>query len=86
MNTAFDVLVIILSSLLAVFLVIAIMAAVLIYKLVKKVRRVVEKGEHLIDSAESAAEMFKTAAAPAGMMRSLFNIIDVVTKHKRKGE
>jgi len=86
MNTAFDVLVIILSSLLGIFLIIAIITSVLIYKLVKSVRRVVAKGEHFVDSAEAAAEMFKSAAAPAGAMRSLFNIIEVVTKHKKKGD
>lgn len=85
MNTTFDVLVIVLSCLLGLFLILSIVVAVLVIKLVRSVRRIVAKGEHLVDNAESAAEMFRNAAAPASLMRSVMSIIDAVTKHKKKG-
>jgi hypothetical protein len=86
MDTAFNVLVIILSITLAIFLTLAIIATVAIIKLVQSVRRIASKGEHVIDSAESAAEMFKNAAGPLSAMRAITNIIETVTKHKNKGD
>ena len=83
MNTTFDVLVIILSVLLGIFLILSIVAAALIIKVVKGVKRIVEKGEQVVDSAEAAAEMFKRAAGPLSFLKTLTNIVDTVSKHNR---
>lgn len=86
MNTAFDILVIILSSFLGIFLILSIILLVMAIKIVRSVKRVVEKGEQVIDSAEAAAEMFKKAAGPLGILRTLTNIVETVSKHKRGKE
>lgn len=80
MNTTFDVLVIVLSSLLAIFLIIAIACIVLVYKLLKALRRVAEKGEHLVDSAEELGETLKRNANVVSIVKSLAGL---VSKHKR---
>ncbi|MFA5003906.1 MAG: hypothetical protein WC498_01345 [Candidatus Saccharimonadales bacterium] len=84
MNTAFDILVIALSSLLGIFLILSIIVAIMAIKIVRSIRRVVAKGEQVIDSAEVAAEMFKKAAGPLGILHTLTNIVETVTKHKHK--
>jgi hypothetical protein len=84
MNTTFDVLVIVLSSLLAIFLVICIVAAALVLKLVKSLRLVVAKGEHLVDSAEELGETFKRNAGAVGMLRMIMKFMNTVNKAKRR--
>ena len=60
--TAYEILVIILSSLLAIFLVLSIAVAVLIIKLVKKIQAVADKAAQAVDSVEDFAESIKHAA------------------------
>ena len=86
MNTAFDVLVIILSSLLGLFLILSIIVIIFIIKLVSSIKRVVAKGEQVVDSAEAAAEMFKKASGPLGLLRTISNIVETVAKHKHRKE
>lgn len=86
MNTTFDVLVIVLSVLLALFLSLAIASAIAIFKVVKAVQRIVAKAEQMVDSAEAAAILFKRAAEPVSTIRALTNIIESITKHKKKGD
>ena len=83
MNTTFDILVIVLSSLLGIFLILSIVIGVMILKVVKSVQRVVAKGEQVIDSAEAAAEMFKKVGGPLSAFRTVASIIETVTKHKK---
>lgn len=84
MNTTFDVLVIILSCLLGIFLIIAIISAVLALKLVKSLRLIVAKGEHLVDSAEELGETLKQNAGAVGMVRMLLKFMKTVNKAKRR--
>lgn len=84
MNTWFEILVIVLACLLGVFLILSIVVSVLAIKVVGSIRRIVAKGEQVIDSAEAAAEMFKKAAGPLGVLRTLTNIVETVVKHKRR--
>lgn len=69
MEQAFNILVVILSSLLAIFLIIAIIVGVLVYKLVKSVRQVVDKGEHLVASAGEFTDTFRRNATAAGLAK-----------------
>ena len=86
MNTTFDILVIILSVLLAIYLTLSIIAIVAIYRLVQAARRVVAKGEHMVESAEEAAAIFKNFAGPMTTFKAFANIIEAITKHKKKGD
>jgi hypothetical protein len=85
MDTATQILVIIVSSLLSLMLLLAIVLIVVVLRFVARVRRIVEKAEHVIDNAESAATMFTRAAGPIGLLKTIANIIDSVNKH-RKGK
>lgn len=76
MNTTFDVLVIVLSCLLGLFLLLSIISAVLVLKLIKSLRSVVAKGEHLVDSAEELGEVLKRNAGAVGMVRMLMKLIN----------
>jgi hypothetical protein len=80
---AFEILVVILSITLAIFLVLAITIAVLVIKLVQSLRLVVAKGEHLVDSAEEIGETIRRNAGAVGLARVLMNIMNAVNKAKK---
>lgn len=84
MTTTFDVLVIVLGCLLGLFLILSIVAAALTIKVVSSIKRIVDKGEQVVDSAEAAAEMFKRAAGPFGALRSLLHVVETVKRKRGK--
>lgn len=79
------VLVVILSSALALFLLLAIVATVKIIQILNHLKSITEKAEHLADTAESVGEFFRYTAGPAAVAKFLSNITDTVFKH-RKGK
>ncbi len=80
MNTAFDIIVIILSSVLFIFLVLAICVTIMVLKLVKALRGIVAKGEQLVDSAEAIGEVLKRNAGAAGILRMLMQFVSSFKK------
>lgn len=84
MSTTFDILVIVLSVLLGLFLILAIIAISAILKIASSLKRIVARGEQVIESAESAAAMFKQAAGPLGAVKMLTHLVDTIVKAKRK--
>lgn len=86
MNTAAEVLVIIVSSVLAVFLIVLIVALVQGIKILKQVKRVVGRAENVADSMEAAASAFERTASPLAMLKIIGNIVDQASRiRKRKG-
>lgn len=86
MNTASEVLVIIVSSVLAIFLVALIVALVYVVKILKQIRRVTERAENVADSVEAAAGTFEKAASPLAILKLIGNIVEQTTRiRKRKG-
>jgi phosphate uptake regulator len=85
MDTATQILVIIVSSLLSITLILAIALLIAVLKLVKNIRRIADKAEQVIENAESAASMFTKAAGPLTFLKTIANIVDSVNKH-RKGK
>lgn len=83
MNT-YDILVITLSCLLALFLVLSIIGTVLIIKLVKSLRRIAAKGESLVDSAEALGETLKRNAGAAGILRMVMEFVSSLNKSKKE--
>lgn len=79
MNTAFDVIAIILSSFLFIFLVLSTVAIVTVLKLVKSLRSVVAKGEHIVDNAE---ELTDTLRRNAGAVNLLKLVMQFMNKRK----
>lgn len=91
MNGYEQVLVVLLSSALAVFLILGIVLLVLLIKVVCSVKRVTEKAEHFADKAEAAAEFFQHAAGPMALGRAFTTIFETVThrgssKQGKKGK
>jgi len=82
MNTTFDILVIVLSCLLALFLILSIIAISLVLKLLKSLRLVVAKGEHLVDSAEALGEALRQNAGAVGMVRMLLKFVTTLANKK----
>lgn len=80
MENAQEILVIIVSSVLTLFLLISIVLLILIIKLVLSVKRVVNKAEQLADKAEALGEFVQHATTPIMVGRILTNVFDKFTK------
>jgi len=81
METSQDILVIILATALAVLLVLAIVVAVLIVKLLQGVKRITDKAEHVIETAEHVGEAFSNASGSLALFKIVRNVAEMVTKH-----
>ena len=86
MDTATQILVIITSSVLVVFLILAIIATVYFIKLMKVVRQIAEHAENVAESMQSAADTFKKTATPLAFLKVLGNIVEHASRARRKGE
>ena len=75
MNTAFDVIVIILSVTLFIFLVLSIIVLSLVYKLVSQLRVIVAKGEHIVDNAEELADTLRRNAGAVSIVKLLMKFM-----------
>lgn len=83
-SNAYEVLVLILATTLAVFLILAIIAAVKVNQILDQVKRVTDKAERFADKAESVGEFFATATAPSAIGSLIANLSDVMKKRKGK--
>lgn len=77
LSTAQQILVIFLSTTLAILLVLSIVIAAMIIRLLKTLRLMVDKAERLVESAEAVGAVIKNAAGPLGLFRLLHGIIDM---------
>lgn len=80
MDTAFNVIVIILSSFLFIFLVLSITVLIMVMKLVSSLRKVAQKGENLVDSMEDLSDSLRRNAGAVGMLRMLMQFINKKAK------
>lgn len=83
MEQSFDILVIILSTLLAVFLIIAITVSVMVFKLIRAVRQVVDRGEQFVAEAEEIGQTLKRNATAAGLASLLVKQVAKAVKTKK---
>jgi hypothetical protein len=79
-STAEEILVIILSTALAVFLILGIMALVALNRILKSIRRITDKAERIADNAEQISEFFQKTAGPAAIAKLLSNIVSSIKK------
>jgi hypothetical protein len=82
LNTAEQFLVILLSSALAVFLIIGIIVLVRMLTLLKTLQFIADKAEHVVESAEAAADVIKNASGPFGVFALLRGLVDMAMQHK----
>jgi uncharacterized protein YpmB len=83
-STSFEILVIILSVMLAIFLSLSIAVMVMIVKLIKQIRGIVEKAEHIADKADNITSFFENTATPVAIARLLGNITEVIKGKNKK--
>jgi hypothetical protein len=84
MNTAEHVLLIILSGALALLIVLSIVAIVFVIKLIQSVRRIANKAEGVVASAESIASTMKHTATPIGIFNVVKSVVRMAQKAKSK--
>ncbi len=82
--TSYDILVIILSVLLATFLLLSVVATIYIVKLTKNLKEISDKAKELVDDASSVAATMKKAAAPTVVAKFVAEqISNAVKKHAK---
>ncbi len=84
---AFEILVIILSSVLTVFLVLSIVFLVICIKIAKHVKAIINKAEAVMDDVESVSDFFKKSAMPVAIGKLVGNLINTFSKnHDKQGK
>ncbi len=83
---SYDILVIILSITLAIFLVVAIILAIGLIKLVKDVRKITAKAGEIVDDVEAVSGFFRKAAGPVAITSLINNIVTTVADFNKKGK
>jgi hypothetical protein len=73
---AFEVLVVILSVVLSIFLLVAIIFTVYLIRIARRVHEISEKARAAASSMEAAAHIFKKTAGPAVFSRIVANIVE----------
>ncbi len=81
LGTAQQILVVVLASALAIFLILSIAAVVLIIRLLATLRMVADKAERIVESVESVGDIFRKTAGPLGIFRFIKGIVDMVHNH-----
>lgn len=85
-NNAYEVLVLILATTLAVFLILAIIAAVKLNQILNQVKGITDKAERFADKAESVGEFLSSVTAPTLIGTMIAHMSDGVKKRKGKRE
>lgn len=84
METATEILVIITSSVLVLFLLLAIVGAVQLILLVRQIRHIIKRAESVAETVEAASEAFGKAAVPAAIGKVVGSFLQGLTKDKRR--
>jgi len=82
LSTAQQILVVILSTALAVLLLLAVVIAILTIRLLMTLQIVADKAEKVVESAEAVGHVIKNVAGPVGVLRFARSVFEVVSKHK----
>ncbi len=89
MENAQEILVVFLSTALAIFLLLSIILLVICIKIANHIKRISEKAELITDKAENIAEFVSKAATPLAMGKIITSITEVFRgrtgKKKRRG-
>jgi hypothetical protein len=86
LSTTQQILLVILGSALAVFLVLAIVVIILVIRLLATIKLITTKAEKLIESAEAVGQVFKKASGPVGIFNVIKGAFDMVQQHKRSNK
>lgn len=83
---AFEILVVILSIVLAILLVASIVLVVGVTKLVNQIRELTKKAEEIVDDVEVVSGFFRKSAGPVAITGLISNILKTVKELKHKKE
>ena len=86
MDAATQVLVIIVSSTLTIFLVVSIVVAVKLIQVLNHVKELTAKAEKLADTAEAVGDFFQKTAGPAAVAKLIGNVAHSFKHRKNKGD
>ncbi len=82
MSTAAEVLLIVVSATLSVFLIVFIVALGYVIKVMRRVKKMAERAEHVADAVEAAADSVRHTAAPIAAVRLIAKIISKANRRK----
>lgn len=74
MNNWFEALVIILSIMLALFLLLGIIILIKFLQMVRQIKRITDHAEEVVDKAENIADFFKHSSGPMAVIKIIGNI------------
>lgn len=77
-----EILVIINSVVLVVFLLVAIIAAIKLVVVLRQIQRIVRKAEDAADTVESVGKAIKEAVVPLGTAKIISSIFEQITRQK----
>lgn len=86
MENAETILVIILSSFLAIFLLLSIVAIIKAIQVLNHLKHIAESAETIADKAEAVGDFFSKTAGPVAIANFLASIAAVVSKKKSKNK
>ena len=80
----YEVIVIILSFFLAVFLLLGIVIFVKVVQIINVVKRIIDHAEQMADRAEHITAFFEKTATPVALVKLVSNISDAILKKGKK--
>lgn len=84
MNNWFESLVIILSVMLALFLLLGIVILVKFIQIINQIKRITDHAENVVDKAEDIADFFKKSSGPMAVIKIVGNLSE--TFHEAAGK
>jgi len=87
MNTAEQIILLILAGAFTVFLVLATMAVIALLRLVKTIQIIADKAEKFVDSAEAVGAMVGNTVGKLSLLNFVHSVLDMVhSKQGKKGD
>jgi predicted PurR-regulated permease PerM len=81
-NSALEILVIILSAALAIFLILAIYLTVRIIQVINHIKKITEHAEQVADRADHISDFFAKTATPVAIAKLIANLSDIIQKKR----
>jgi uncharacterized metal-binding protein len=86
LSTAQQALVVILSTALAIFLILSIIIAAMVIQLLTTLRKLADRAEHVVQSAENVGEIIKNVVTPMTVLKFGHSIFDLVSRHAKRSK
>jgi predicted PurR-regulated permease PerM len=84
MDSAAEVLLIIVSVTLSVFLIVLVVALLYVISVMRQLKRISAQAENVVDSVQAAASAFERKVSPLRVLRLINNIVGHTSSGRRK--